>query len=431
MNRKFLSTGMVVTLILTIMSLGGCKDDDNTVTTSDPMSGIPQVKSLTSPENDYVVDLGTAGPLTFSWPAASGADNSYEIFFFEPGDFANPIIEFQADGDGAETRATLSRSALAKIVKAAGVSNGNSVPLQWGVYTFQSNSRTKVVSKEFRTITIEGTYRDPALTSLTPNTLTWDATSTEEKSIEIAGENLDGATITLSELTAFEANIEGSTITVTPKAANTTNADIVETLTVSVEGGSSLPATLTHKKAEVPQPAGSWVKVTTNKTDWSGTYLVVTDFGDVNRVWNLSDANNNFSFVTVDQNNAITAAGTTQGGDDISLESLDGYTVTIAKVEGGYTIQMKNGNYITNTSGAAGIVTQQESVIGANTISLNDDKNVEIHLDNSTGFGFFPKNKRFRYFPDNKWDVPDVDEPEKKVHISLYEINNRSFALAE
>lgn len=225
-------------------------------------------------------------------------------------------------------------------------------------------------------------------------------------------------------MTAFTASVSGSTITVTPNAANETDADIVETLTVSVEGGNSLEATLTHSKpvVVVPDPTGKWTKVTTDKTDWSGTYLVVTDYGDNYRAWDLNDGNDNLFFVTVNENNAITAAGTTQGGTNIPLANLNNSTVTIAKTDGGYTILNANNQYISNTAdNAAGMVIQPESIVGANTISLNQDKHVEIHLSNLTGFGFFPKNRRFRYFPDNKWNEPDVTADQIKVHVSLYE----------
>lgn len=166
---------------------------------------------------------------------------------------------------------------------------------------------------------------------------------------------------------------------------------------------------------EIPaEPATGWVKVTADRADWSGNYLVVRDGVDYPRAWNLTmTQTDNMFFVTVNQNNAITAAGKAQGEDDIPLEKLDDYTVTIAKVDGGYTILTATGQYITNTSGGPGTVMQEESVIGANSIVLQDDKTFEISLSNNTKFGYYPTNKRFNYFPVGRWG--------DKVRVSLYE----------
>ena len=161
------------------------------------------------------------------------------------------------------------------------------------------------------------------------------------------------------------------------------------------------------------EPAVGWVKVTEDRTDWSGTYLFVRDGVDFPRTWDLTSQSNNNFFVTVAANNAITAAGTTQGGTDIPLEELYDYTVTIRNTDEGYTIHTATGMYVTNNTGIAGTVLQSESVIGADSIILQSDNTFEISLSNNTKFGYYPTNKRFNYFPDNKWG--------DKVRISLYE----------
>ena len=77
------------------------------------------------------------------------------------------------------------------------------------------------------------------------------------------------------------------------------------------------------------EPAVGWVKVTSDRSDWSGNYLVVRDGVDYPRAWNLTAQNNNNIFVMVASNNAIKAAGTSQGGADIPLEELHDYTVNM------------------------------------------------------------------------------------------------------
>ena len=94
-----------------------------------------------------------------------------------------------------------------------------------------------------------GSTTAPEISSLTPDALVWEPTATDGKTIIIAGTNLDGAQFTLSTPAHFAAQMWGGEIAVAPLAANDTDKDIVETLTVSVAGGNSKTVTLTHKTA--------------------------------------------------------------------------------------------------------------------------------------------------------------------------------------
>lgn len=85
----------------------------------------------------------------------------------------------------------------------------------------------------------------PTITEVTPSSLSWEAAETGAKTVAVTGTDLNG--LTVSTPTAFTASVEGTTITVTPKAANTGATDIVETLTVTATGGNSKTVTLTHK----------------------------------------------------------------------------------------------------------------------------------------------------------------------------------------
>ena len=163
------------------------------------------------------------------------------------------------------------------------------------------------------------------------------------------------------------------------------------------------------------EPATGWVKVTADRTDWSGTYLVVRDGVDAPKAWNLTnDAKNNLIYVTVAGNNAITYAGTAQGEDDIMLEDLEDYTVTIAKTDDGYTIKTADGNYVTNIDGTPNIALRKDVAIGAESIKLQSNNTFEIILNAASKelkFGFNSANQRFNYFPN--WNG--------KTAISLYE----------
>lgn len=89
------------------------------------------------------------------------------------------------------------------------------------------------------------TSSTPTITGVNPSSLTWEAAETGAKTVTVTGTDLNG--LTVSTPTAFTASVEGTTVTITPKAANTGTTDIVETLTVTATGGNSKTVTLTHK----------------------------------------------------------------------------------------------------------------------------------------------------------------------------------------
>ena len=288
------------------------------------------------------------------------------------------------------------------------------------------------------TLTQEAKPR-PALTSLTPDALTWAAAETEAKTIAVAGTNLEGAAITATvEGDAFTATVEGATVTVTPAAANEGDADVTATLTVSVEGGNSLTATLTQTKPESTGgevATSGWIKVTENKEDWSGTYLFVAEVEPANRrAWDYDVmANGNLIFLTFSDSDAIVsgntvrpikADGTANPDYDatqhtVSLEGLNAYAITIIKTDAGYAFKTPENTYLTNTTGQAGTDIVNAEDIAATSITMDTtNATLEIYLEKDgitkTRFGFFNANRRFNYFPHNKWDST-------RSNISLYE----------
>ena len=274
------------------------------------------------------------------------------------------------------------------------------------------NSLTATLTQEAKPV--------PALTSLTPNALTWAATETEAKTIAVAGSYLDGAAISATvEGTAFTATVEGATVTVTPAAANEGDADVTATLTVSVEGGNSLTATLTQTKPESTGgevATSGWIKVTENKADWSGTYLFVYDRDNTNlRYWNFADGNSNRGFVTVGEDGYINGHYSGKEHTDnqvLSLEDVNNYAVTITQVEGGYALRTATGKYIYNDSGAAQMLYSDDPIVGATSIEIVEDTNLQGEVNKTlkislsgvnVSFGYFERNNRFRYFPDENW----------------------------
>lgn len=87
----------------------------------------------------------------------------------------------------------------------------------------------------------------PTITEVTPSSLVWTANDTSEKTVTIEGVNFNG--FTLSSLTSFNASVEGTTVKISPKAVNTSDAELKETLTITANGGNTATVTLTQNGA--------------------------------------------------------------------------------------------------------------------------------------------------------------------------------------
>ena len=74
----------------------------------------------------------------------------------------------------------------------------------------------------------------PMIIDVTPSSLSWASDDTAEKTVTIEGVNFNG--FTLSSLTSFNASVEGTTVKISPKTANTGDTDIKETLTITATG---------------------------------------------------------------------------------------------------------------------------------------------------------------------------------------------------
>lgn len=86
----------------------------------------------------------------------------------------------------------------------------------------------------------------PLITDVTPSSLSWAADDTAEKTVTIEGVNFNG--FTLSSPNSFNASVEGTTVKISPKAANTGDTDIKETLTITATGGNDATVQLTQTK---------------------------------------------------------------------------------------------------------------------------------------------------------------------------------------
>ena len=241
------------------------------------------------------------------------------------------------------------------------------------------------------TLTQEAKPR-PSLTSLTPNSLTWAAAETDSKTVTVAGENLEDATITATvEGGAFKATVEGTTVTVTPVAANEGTADVTATLTVSVADGNSLTAALTQAMPVVETVPG-WYKVTENKTNWNGNYLVVAEVEEgKGKCWTNETAGgtvpNSIDLTIADSRITGASKGTDNNYVDLT-NNINDYIIKITEIDGGYSFySAKNKWYLTTKKDkGTSMMTVPESdegassTIGATSIAVNSDGTVVIEI---------------------------------------------------
>ena len=129
----------------------------------------------------------------------------------------------------------------------------------------------------------------------------------------------------------------------------------------------------------------TWTKVTTEPTDWSGTYLIVSEGDSLIMDGSLSklDGEGNKVDVTITDSKIV--------GD------YSKYAFTVAPMEGGYSIQSASGKYISGTSGKNSLNSNDSPAL--NTISLNSG--ILTIASNSTTLQYnnaATNGTRFRYY---------------------------------
>lgn len=187
----------------------------------------------------------------------------------------------------------------------------------------------------------------------------------------LTAENVDGVlTLTASENT--EAEVREAKVVLTHATA-----DITRIVMVS-------------QQAAVPSGTVRYVKVTSDPSDWSGTYLLVNESNS--GIYTCLDAASNYSETTI-SNNTIEYS-----------EAVSKYEVIIAPYETGYSIQI-NANASSNASkfiqgkGSSSNGTNFYASASIATTLAMDGENVTI-TNNSNIFAFnsASNNLRFRFF---------------------------------
>ena len=139
--------------------------------------------------------------------------------------------------------------------------------------------------------------------------------------------------------------------------------------------------------------ADSYVKVTEAPTDWAGDYLIVYEAGNVafdGSLTTLDDVSN-------------TVAVTISEGAIAATDALNAAKFTIAKVDGGYSLQSASGKFIGVTGNSNGLKQADEVGDYTHDLSIDESGNAVIKANFSGSTMYLRYNKasnqlRFRYY---------------------------------
>lgn len=223
----------------------------------------------------------------------------------------------------------------------------------------------------------------------------------ESKSVEltVAGQG-ENQLFAKSNNEHFVATIEGTTLTVTAAAnesteAKTATVTVYMAATADAEAVASVEITCSQAAPSTGDDGGettqkSYVKVTSASDITAGQYLIVYEAGAVAMNGGLSkiDAVSNGVAVTITD------------GKIASTADIDSANFTIAVVEGGFSIQAAKGQYIGSTAASKNELKESTTTAYVNTITLNTDGSAHIvaSVGNILRYNSAADQARFRYF---------------------------------
>lgn len=152
----------------------------------------------------------------------------------------------------------------------------------------------------------------PTITEVTPSSLVWTANDTSEKTVTIEGVNFNG--FTLSSLTSFNASVEGTTVKISPKAVNTSDAELKETLTITANGGNSVTVTLPQNGASSGTKLTITITPTTADSGFPATAPTTEATATIDGyVWGLLNAKQNAGYLMINGTNGYLATPAVPG----------------------------------------------------------------------------------------------------------------------
>lgn len=212
----------------------------------------------------------------------------------------------------------------------------------------------------------------PTITGVDPTSLTWASAAVDAKPLTVSGVNIDGeltATSSAGANSKFTVSVNGTTVTVTPKEANTGAADITETLTIAVTGGNSIPVVLLHSKP-VSGNVGAPYLWTLAKDDLgvSSAVLPSVTKGEPALVWAFVPVWKTEAYLGFDTN-ASTARGVQMGSGSKPANSL---VLAAADYPGGVA------KVVVVTSGASKIDATLEVKVGTTVLKSGGADNISL-----------------------------------------------------
>ena len=226
----------------------------------------------------------------------------------------------------------------------------------------------------------------------------WAADATDAFVVKVAVTSEGGdwnVTPTALNWASITVDKTAGTITVTPNGANTKETANEATLTVTHASNASLTKKITLKQ-NAASAASYFVKVTETPTDWSGTYLIVYEAGNVAFDGSLPslDAAKNTVAVTISENKTIEATA------DLLKSS---FTIESSS-KGNYAIKAANGFYIGRTTNSNGFNSGETKM----DHTLNFEKEV-LTIKSASGpalkYNSNSDQLRFRYYKSGQKDI--------------------------
>ena len=208
--------------------------------------------------------------------------------------------------------------------------------------------------------------------------------------VNFSGANVSGQTGYAGDSMSLPTDVEAPEgykfvgWTTAPLSDETTEKPSYYTDSFIPTGNTTLYALYSYMEASSDGGTGDYIKVTSTSADMSGEYVIVYEEGSVVMDSSLEslDANDNTAAVTITDSTISAAEG-------------DPYKVTVAAMDGGYSILTAAGTYISGTSGSNKLNTGTEPA--ANTITIDASGNATI-TSNTSFLRFNTDASRFRYY---------------------------------
>ena len=206
----------------------------------------------------------------------------------------------------------------------------------------------------------------PLITDVTPSSLSWASDDTAEKTVTIEGVNFNG--FTLSSLTSFNASVEGTTVKISPKAANTGDTDIKETLTITATGGNDATVALTQLKKSsggevTPGVAYVWSLVNGDLGSKADGVTIVKGTPELEWITSPTWSGSSFYFGN-DNNKGVQVGSKNQPASQFVLKST-AYTGGVKKI-------------VVNSSGAASANVTLKVQVGSTTFVCDGNSTADL-----------------------------------------------------